>query len=104
MRSVMTAGAALDRDHVAGYNCSFVPVDNPRSFDEIPTTSEGFYLQLINTKSYYDRFGSVNEARLKQGYKALDEKTIVGMEDEYDSCYPVTERTDWCGEFTRKVN
>ena len=52
-------------------------------FDEIPTTSEGFYLQLINTKSYYDRFGSVNEARLNAGYKALDEKTIVGMEDEY---------------------
>lgn len=54
-----------------------------KAFDEIPTTSEGFYLQLINTKSYYDRFGSVNEARLKAGYKALDEKTIVGMEDEY---------------------
>ena len=54
-----------------------------KAFDEIPTTSEGFYLQLINTKSYYDRFGSVNEARLKNGYKALDEKTIVGMEDEY---------------------
>ena len=34
MRSVMTAGPALDRDHVAGYNCSFVPVDSPRSFDE----------------------------------------------------------------------
>jgi ribonucleoside-triphosphate reductase len=34
MRAVMTAGAALDRDHVAGYNCSFVPVDSPRSFDE----------------------------------------------------------------------
>ena len=34
MRSVMTAGPALDRDHVAGYNCSFVPVDNLRSFDE----------------------------------------------------------------------
>jgi len=34
MRSVMTAGAALSRDHVAGYNCSFVPVDSPRSFDE----------------------------------------------------------------------
>jgi len=34
MRSVMTAGTALDRDHVAGYNCSFVPVDSPRSFDE----------------------------------------------------------------------
>ena len=54
-----------------------------KAFDEIPTTSEGFYLQLINTKSYYERFGKVNEARLAQGYKALDEKTIVGMEDEY---------------------
>ena len=54
-----------------------------KAFDEIPTTSEGFYLQLINTKSYYERFGKVNEARLAAGYKALDEKTIVGMEDEY---------------------
>ena len=34
MRSVMTSGVALERDHVAGYNCSFVPVDNVRSFDE----------------------------------------------------------------------
>jgi len=34
MRSVMTSGAALERDNVAGYNCSFVPVDSPRSFDE----------------------------------------------------------------------
>ena len=34
MRSVMTAGTALERDNVAGYNCSFVPVDSPRSFDE----------------------------------------------------------------------
>jgi len=34
MRAVMTSGPALDRDHVAGYNCSFVPVDSPRSFDE----------------------------------------------------------------------
>jgi ribonucleoside-diphosphate reductase alpha chain len=34
MRSVMTSGPALERDNVAGYNCSFVPVDSPRSFDE----------------------------------------------------------------------
>ena len=34
MRAVMTAGAALERDNVAGYNCSFLPVDSPRSFDE----------------------------------------------------------------------
>jgi len=34
MRSVMTSGAALERDNVAGYNCAFLPVDSPRSFDE----------------------------------------------------------------------
>lgn len=35
MRCLMTAGEALARDHIAGYNCSYVAVDNPRSFDEI---------------------------------------------------------------------
>ena len=54
-----------------------------KKFDEIPTTAEGFYLQLIQTAPYYERFGKVNEARLAAAYRALDEKTIVGMEDEY---------------------
>ena len=34
MRAMMTAGPALDRCHVGGYNCSYIPVDNIRSFDE----------------------------------------------------------------------
>jgi ribonucleoside-diphosphate reductase alpha chain len=34
MRAMMTAGAALDRDNTAGYNCSYLPVDDPKSFDE----------------------------------------------------------------------
>ena len=34
MRALMTAGPALDRDHVAGYNCSYIAVDHPRAFDE----------------------------------------------------------------------
>lgn len=34
MRALMTAGKALDRDNVAGYNCSYLPVDDPKSFDE----------------------------------------------------------------------
>jgi ribonucleoside-diphosphate reductase alpha chain len=34
MRSVMTAGLALERENVSGYNCAFLPVDNARSFDE----------------------------------------------------------------------
>lgn len=35
MRALMTAGHALDRDNVCGYNCSYVAVDHPRVFDEI---------------------------------------------------------------------
>ena len=31
----MTAGPALDRDNVAGFNCSYLPIDNPRAFDEL---------------------------------------------------------------------
>jgi len=34
MRAMMTSGAALDRDNTAGYNCSYLPVDDPKSFDE----------------------------------------------------------------------
>jgi len=34
MRSIMTAGKALDRDNTAGYNCSYLPVDDPKAFDE----------------------------------------------------------------------
>lgn len=34
MRCMMTAGPALDRCNVAAYNCAYLPVDSPRSFDE----------------------------------------------------------------------
>lgn len=34
MRALATAGPALDRDNTAGFNCSYLPVDNPHSFDE----------------------------------------------------------------------
>jgi len=34
MRAMMTAGHALERNHIAAYNCSYLPVDSPRSFDE----------------------------------------------------------------------
>jgi len=35
MRALMTAGAALLRENVAGYNCSYTPINHPRCFDEI---------------------------------------------------------------------
>jgi ribonucleoside-diphosphate reductase alpha chain len=34
MRTIMTAGEALDRNQVAAYNCSFLAVDDPKAFDE----------------------------------------------------------------------
>lgn len=35
MRALMTAGPALERDEMAGFNCSFIAVDDIRAFDEI---------------------------------------------------------------------
>jgi len=34
MRAMMTAGPALEKDNCAGYNCSYIQVDDPRAFDE----------------------------------------------------------------------
>ena len=34
MRAMMTAGKALERDNTAGYNCAYLPVDDPKAFDE----------------------------------------------------------------------
>lgn len=34
MRAMMSAGKALARDNTAGYNCSYLPVDDPKAFDE----------------------------------------------------------------------
>jgi hypothetical protein len=34
MRAVMTAGKSADRDNTCVYNCSYLPIDDPKSFDE----------------------------------------------------------------------
>jgi ribonucleoside-triphosphate reductase (thioredoxin) len=34
MRALMSAGPALERDHIAAYNCSFIAIDSLRAFDE----------------------------------------------------------------------
>ena len=62
MRALMTAGVALDRCHVAGYNCSYIPVDSPRSFDEcmyilMCGTGVGFSVERENV----DKLPVVNE-------------------------------------------
>lgn len=43
MRAMMTAGPALEKDNCAGYNCSYIAVDDPRAFDE------AMYLSMCGT-------------------------------------------------------
>ena len=62
MRALMTAGKALDKCHVAGYNCSYLPVDSPRAFDEcmyilMCGTGVGFSVERENV----DKLPIVNE-------------------------------------------
>lgn len=62
MRAMMVAGPALDRCHVAAYNCAYLPVDSPRSFDEamyilMCGTGVGF---SVETK-YVDQLPRVSE-------------------------------------------
>jgi len=90
MRCMMTAGEALKRENIAGYNCSYVAVDRPQAFDEIlyilmNGTGVGFSVerQYINElPSIADEFHStdttITVADSKMGWaKAF--KELVGM-------------------------
>ena len=62
MRALMTAGKALDRDNVAGFNCSYLPIDHPRAFDEMMYilmcgTGVGFSVE----RQYVSKLPSVSE-------------------------------------------
>jgi ribonucleoside-diphosphate reductase alpha chain len=62
MRALMTAGPALERDHTAGYNCSFIAVDSIRAFDEamyvlMCGTGVGFSVE----QEYVSQLPAVNE-------------------------------------------
>lgn len=62
MRSLMTAGPALDRCNVGSFNCAYLPVDSPRSFDEamyilMCGTGVGFSVE----KKYVDQLPKISE-------------------------------------------
>lgn len=62
MRALMTAGPALDRCHVPAYNCAYLPVDSPRSFDEamyilMCGTGVGFSVE----RKYVDQLPRISE-------------------------------------------
>ena len=86
MRCLMTAGEALKRENVAGYNCSYIAVDSFRAFDELlyvlmNGTGVGFSverqyvtkLQVIN-EDFYDTDTVIIVSDSKLGWaKALRE-------------------------------
>ena len=86
MRCLMTAGEALKRENVAGYNCSYIVIDSLRSFDELlyvlmNGTGVGFsverqyvnHLPIIN-EEFYDTDTVVMVSDSKLGWaKALRE-------------------------------
>jgi ribonucleoside-triphosphate reductase len=80
MRALMTAGPALERDNIAGYNCSYLPIDDPKAFDEcmfilMNGTGVGFSVerQYINKlpeipEQLYDSDTTIVIADSKQGW------------------------------------
>ena len=75
MRALMSAGKALDRDNVAGYNCSYVPVDHVRSFDEtmailMSGTGVGFSVE----RQYVNKLPEVPE-------ELIDSDTVITVSD-----------------------
>jgi len=90
MRCLMTAGEALKRENIAGYNCSYIAVDRPSAFDEIlyvlmNGTGVGFSVerQYINelpriADEFHVSDTTITVADSKLGWaKAL--KELVGM-------------------------
>ena len=72
MRALMTAGPALTRDNTAGYNCSYLPVDDVKSFDEamfilLNGTGVGFSVE----RQYISKLPEVPEELFDSGTTIL---------------------------------
>jgi ribonucleoside-diphosphate reductase alpha chain len=90
MRCLMTAGEALKRENIAGYNCSYVAVDRPQAFDEIlyvlmNGTGVGFSVerQYISklpdvAEEFFESDIVINVADSKLGW-AKSFKELVGL-------------------------
>lgn len=75
MRALMTAGPALDRDNTCAYNCSYLAVDDPKSFDEallilMNGTGVGFSVE----RQYVNKLPEVPE-------KMFDSDTTIIVKD-----------------------
>ena len=81
MRCLMSAGPALEKDNVAGYNCAYLPVDTIRAFDEtlyilMCGTGVGFSVEKkyveklpILAEEYYETDTVLHVADSKTGWQ-----------------------------------
>jgi len=75
MRSIMTAGSALERQNVAGYNCAFMPIDDPKSFDE------AMYILLCGTGVGFSVEGKYVNKLPDIPEKLYESNTVVYVKD-----------------------
>lgn len=75
MRAMMTAGNALHRDNVAGYNCSYLPVDDPKSFDE------AMYILLCGTGVGFSVEGEYINKLPEVPDRLFDSQTTIAVAD-----------------------
>ncbi len=78
MRALMTAGPVLDRCHVPAYNCAYLPVDSPRSFDE------AMYILMCGTGVGYSVEGKYVDQlpRISEEFSRTDTCIVVGDSKE----------------------
>jgi ribonucleoside-diphosphate reductase alpha chain len=75
MRAMQTAGPALDKDNVAGYNCAYLPIEHPRCFDEalyilMCGTGVGFSVE----RTYIDKLPEVPDG-------IVQSETVIKVRD-----------------------
>ena len=82
MRAVITAGPALDRDNTAGYNCSYLPVDDPKAFDEAIMEHKDY----IASQTLAVSVNLMAKEQLKGGKEVdidIDSATIIKLEKQF---------------------
>lgn len=98
MRAMMTAGKALERDHTCGYNCSYLPVDDPKSFDEamfilLCGTGVGFSVE----RQYVSKLPDVPDNM----FKSEDVIVVNDSKEGWAKAYRKLLALLWAGEIPR---
>lgn len=89
MRALMTAGPALERDNIAGFNCSYIPMQDSRCFDEI------MYILMCGTgvgysveRQYINKLPDISESLVQT-------ESIISVADS---------KQGWAGAFRQLIS